>query len=63
MLCAPSVGAEFTSAPFRAWFDERFPPIAPPEAWCAGAPLLAAPPLLPLQWGDSEGEQEEDYDS
>ena len=57
VVCAPSVGAEFCSPHFRNWFARRFPPGAPPEAWCADAPLLAAPPLPSIAWG---GEDDED---
>jgi tRNA pseudouridine32 synthase/23S rRNA pseudouridine746 synthase len=61
VVCAPSVGAEFTTPHFRAWFDARFPPGAPPEAWCAATPLLAAP-SLPLQqdWAGGSDDEEDD---
>jgi tRNA pseudouridine32 synthase/23S rRNA pseudouridine746 synthase len=62
VVCAPSVGAEFTTPHFRAWFDARFPPGAPPEAWCAAMPLLAAP-TLPLDWAGGSDDEEDETDA
>ncbi len=62
VVCAPSVGAEFVTPHFQAWFAQRFPSDDTAE-WCAGAPLLSAPALAPQQlWsgGAEEGEEEDE---
>ena len=55
VVCPPSSGAEFLTPQFQAWFAELFPPGAPPEAWCHGAPALHAAAENTCVWDDTTG--------